>query len=122
MAGILGWIVGMRVRIDTVRAGGRAVGERQPEAPQAWHAVSILTSMLTRQSLSSVSYGDQAIRIVTQCAGMEHNTMDLRLDAIAQMLEALDRKGDAECKLSPDARRLLTQATILIRHEADTRA
>ncbi len=47
--------------------------------------------------------------------------MDARLDAIARMLEELDRKGDAEVKLSPDARRLLTQATILTRREADTR-
>ena len=47
--------------------------------------------------------------------------MDIRLDGIARMLEALDSKGDAEVKLSPDARRLLTQATILLRREADAR-
>lgn len=50
---------------------------------------------------------------------VEVDDMDSRLDAIARMLEALDRKGDAEVKLSPDARRLLTQATILLRREAD---
>lgn len=47
--------------------------------------------------------------------------MDNRLDAIARMLESLDRRGDAEVKLSPDARRLLTQAIILLRREADAR-
>lgn len=44
---------------------------------------------------------------------------NLRLDAIALMLETLDRKGDAEVMLSPDARRLLTQAAILLRREVD---
>lgn len=44
-------------------------------------------------------------------------TLTARLDAIAEMLETLDRRGDAEVQLSPDARRLLTQATILLRAE-----
>lgn len=42
-----------------------------------------------------------------------------RLDAIARMLEALDRKGDAEALLSRDSRRLLTHACILLRREVD---
>ncbi len=41
------------------------------------------------------------------------------LESIASMLETLDRQGDAFVKLSPDMRRLLVQATILARREAE---
>jgi leucyl-tRNA synthetase len=35
--------------------------------------------------------------------------------AALEALEALERKGDAEVKISPDGRRLLTQAIVLLK-------
>jgi hypothetical protein len=38
-----------------------------------------------------------------------------KVDAAVEMLEAIERKGDAEVKISADARRLLTQAIVILK-------